>query len=254
MNNLFTLRSFISRKIPFIRSKGAPLTSWNFAQCFARLRAGGMTKSLSSGILIPFLFAFSPLFADLLIAGGYIFKKPLNNPKWETYTNNRYGFSIQYPTGPEIRLHKPYKNVYAELEINLPTVAGSNMLCLYLFTDATVKSWNKGFPDGEEEDGEPFPYKMKTLYNALELSDGATTKDLPGSKIVIFHGSKAIYFQGKYEDDYFIHRTGNRWIELRKFNYGYVPGKGSTFLPLNKEQKASLRALVKTMKLFDEKE
>jgi hypothetical protein len=184
--------------------------------------------------------------------------KPYKTLKWETYTNSKYGFSIQYPL-VDIPEPRPVdrQNIWDENEIDVPTPYGDDGFIIRNLTDASVKKWNNQPVQGEDAEG--FPYAMTDLYATIKLPVGSKCPAFKYGKVVNLNGVKALRLVLTAtlvpRIEYFIYRGGTSWLEIDEFlNASSEQMTGEMELTAEaKKQKVAHDVVLKTLKLFDSK-
>lgn len=182
---------------------------------------------------------------------------------WKKYSNALYGFSIRYPSNPDTKPLRGYKNAYVENEVGVPTGNRKVVVSIFTFSAKSVESWNEALRTSEDVgDSEPFPYSLGDLDSAIGLPEGSGCLDSQSGKIVTMNGVKAIRLLVGMEGSndvgekirYFIYRGRNRWVEVNVilrdvFEMEYLTG--SKKLPPDlKEGMDAADSVLGTMRFF----
>ncbi len=134
------------------------------------------------------------------VSGGVATPQEEQKVEWRTYSNDKYGFSIQYPCGASCQANPPtpYKNVYAEGEIGIPT-SGAINISITMFTSSDAKDWNDNLAGGANL---PFLFNLMSAKDALKGEVGSkceittTEVTIPALEctVVLLAGERALRF------------------------------------------------------------
>ena len=157
--------------------------------------------------------------------------------EWRTYTNAKYGLTIQYPCGARCKDDPPIPEPggSSESSIALPTTQSAVYILVANFTDETVKEFNGVHDPGSSGPGTIFALSLTSMRTALQLPVGSTCKlsyyydnvttAQSTCHVVLVSGQKALKFTS-YEDvlskgwypsiDYIFNRGGNLWVSIEE--------------------------------------
>lgn len=185
---------------------------------------------------------------------------PVSVESWATYTDEKFGFSIQYPVIPGVQPLEPYPNACFETEIHFPSVYDPGVVAVLTFTDQSVPKWNENVEkDGGEADADYFPYSPRIMRADLSLPAGAKCKFNPNGIVTELNGVKALRGPNWGGDGtaYYVSRGKNLWLEidLLSFDGPFLPSDPNHDLTpeLRDKKKAALQAVLDTLKFFKPK-
>jgi hypothetical protein len=187
----------------------------------------------------------------------YSVSTPVVVKAWDTYTNVKWGFSVQYPLALGFDPPPLHSQPYGGSEIVLPTIYDAGVIRVSTYSDQSINTGENVLKNVDGGDAEPFPYSLKNLREDLTLPIGSECKANKNSEIVDFNGVKALRMemkQGDFGTIYFILRGKYRWVEIDVRSYGQTDNLKSSdedlTINLRSLKKAAAVSVLRKFKFF----